>query len=269
MQLSRRDLVIAIVVSLLVQLVAIGVVLRWLPGTSPAPLVAQARDVAAAQAVAEVIQVHVDGELHVVYPPTDTPAPTMTPLPATATPVPTSTMPPTPTPIVWPTDTPVATATPAASKPAHWAPFLDVLGVQLMRRPEAQYELIEAWAIVNGSWEPNQELGFPGVPQWAWDEWVTYHLGGDTHVYGIVLDRNGNPRTDVPFVHWWGPGGADGAEFRAEANGWCNSKLGASGQPQGQYAPRHWFPQGGEKLTNIWLPYNRHVTVFGVWKARW
>jgi hypothetical protein len=163
-----------------------------------------------------------------------------------------------------PVDPPVI---PPTAKPEHWAPFLDQLGVQLMRR-NGDLELVEAWAIVNGSWEANQELNFPGVPQWAWDRWVSYNLGGDTHVYGIVLDKNGVVRTDVPFTHWWGPGAADGQAVDPEPSGWANSKMGASGQPTGTHAPRHWFPAGGDKLTNIWLPFNRHVTVFGVWQER-
>ena len=173
----------------------------------------------------------------------------------------------TPPPVDPPVDPPPVNPPPISGKPEHWAPFLDVLGVQLMRR-DGPLVLVEAWAIVNGSWTANQELDFPGVPQWAWDRWVASGKGGDTHVYGIVLDKQGNPRTDVPFTHWWGPGDADGAMFNAGPDGWCDSKLGPSGQPTGQYAPRHWFPAGGDKLTNIWLKDNRHITVLGVWQER-
>jgi hypothetical protein len=405
MHLRRRDLCIAIVISILLQLALVAGVLHWGPFWSPAP--AAAAEQAVAQAVAEPIQVQVDvdGEIRVVYatgeatappavtptgPATSTHVPTSTPPPtatrtatptATPTPVideptatntfcnfygimsrldgaplpagavvrayepngrlvgkfvvhtagqygvlpvygddpvtpmqdgtllgdsitftvnglpavaigpdasiwtmhgdlrrvelvaggavatPTSMIPPaTPTPIVWAT----ATATPAASnKPAKWAPFLDVLGVNVQRRSDARYELKEAFATVNGTWDPNPEMNFPGVPQWAWDEWVAYGLGGDTHMYGIVLDKAGNPIHGVTFVHWWGPGDGDGGAFYPEANGWANSKMGASGYSSELYGPRHWFPLDGEKLTNICLLNNRHISVFGVWQARW
>ena len=101
--MRRRDLCIAIVISMLLQLVLLAGVLRWTPVSAPKTAVAEQ---AVAQAVGEPIQVNVDAVLHVVYatgeataPPTGTTLPT-----ATRTATPTAT----PTPFI---DEPLATNT--------------------------------------------------------------------------------------------------------------------------------------------------------------
>ena len=231
MQVSKGDLtVIVIVVVLLTALASYGA-MSWL---APAPT--SISPVAVAQAVPEPINVHVDGELRVVYPPTDTPAPTMTPLPAT----PTVYVPPTPTPIVWPTETPVATATPKPAPTLLVDPRFAEMGVVVNQREGARYKAIAAWCWFNGDKAT--------APDWAQKWMVMPEAGADHNVFGIVA---GNVEP-VTFRLWW-PG-----DFTLrDTVGWVNVPIFDKCWQPGSCA-YNWRVDAGDELLNIGLWQGDH-----------
>lgn len=237
MQLRRSDLWIAIGISIALQLALVAGVLRWGGVWAPAET-----ERAVAQSVVEPIQVHVDGELRVVYPPTDTPAPTVSPLPAT----PTVYTPPTPTPIVWPTDTPAATAAPTATpKPGATLlvdPRFDEMGVVVNQRPTARYKAIAAWCWFNGDKAT--------APDWAQKYMQMPEAGADHHVFGIVA---GNIEP-VTFRLWWP------TDFTLrDTVGWVNVPIFDKCWQPGSCA-YNWRVDAGDELLHIGLWQGVHTS---------
>ncbi len=265
MKLSKGDLIaIVAVVALLSALAAYGA-MSWLV---PAPATVEAAAMQAA--VAEAINVHVDGELRVVYPPTDTPAPTMTPLPAT----PTVYVPPTPTPIVWPTDTPVATPTLAPNNryPVLWDDRLDQFKARIRADESLPFQIVEVFLVEDGHWK--DDAGRWLVPEFArkyYTESFT-EKGGATHMFGLALKRDGSPLYGKTFRFWWphdGAGGQDGRKSTTAEDGWVNFYANGRydwSQTSGPYCLE---AIGGEVIEGGGQPYAwAHLSIFTVWRER-
>jgi len=138
---------------------------------------------------------------------------------------------------------------PPPPKPLLWDKRLDDVGVTVERR-DGLYELVAAWATVNGSWDDS--------PAWAW-KWIDDTLGGDHNAFGRVEDKDGNAIVET-FALTWGEG--EGDTRQPEASGWANIPIYGGG---GKYT---WFVYGGDKLHNLTLPGNRHWSYFFVWRLR-
>lgn len=165
------------------------------------------------------------------------PCPTCEPCPTVE---PTATVQPTPTPIVVP------------DKPACWDSRLDDIGVTLERR-NGQYELVAAWAIVNGSWDDS------AIPQCVFDNGWGYVSGADHNAFGRAETADGSDWMAEKFGLVW----PDGGDTRApEANGWANIPIWGGG---GKY---DWFVYGGDKLHGVTMPGNHHWSTYGVWRLR-
>jgi hypothetical protein len=233
MQVSKGDFALIVIVVVLLTALASYGAMSWLV---PAP--ASMSPVAVAQAVSEPINVHVDGELRVVYPPTDTPAPTMTPLPAT----PTVYVPPTPTPIVWPTETPAATATPKPAPTLLVDPRFAEMGVVVNQRPTARYKAIAAWCWFNGDKAT--------APDWAQKYMQMPEAGADHNVFGIVA---GNVEP-VTFRLWWP------TDFTLrDTVGWINIPIFDKCWQQGSCA-YNWRVDAGDELLHIGLWQGVHTS---------
>lgn len=168
--------------------------------------------------------------------------------------------------VVCPTVAPTATVQPTATPvpwSINWDARLDALNVSIdwNESQGKRYWPIAIWITVDGQWDQ--------VPQWARAYLVDFpEAGGDHHVFGRCLDAGSGVLGDKSFMLSW----PDGADSRTpEASGWANIPIfgGAYYPDQGQTGPYSWEALNGLPVRGIGLPYNRHVSIFVVWKGRW
>ncbi len=128
------------------------------------------------------------------------------------------------------------------------------------------WRIIAAWVTVNGSWDD--------VPSWA-KAYQKDTLGGDHHVFGRALFRDGTVATTAGFTLSW-PDGSDGR--LPEADGWANLPLQAGFDPKVTGGPYSWVKFGNsETFKGAGMPYTLpwttiqpaggvHVSYFVVWQ---
>ncbi len=128
------------------------------------------------------------------------------------------------------------------------------------------WRIIAAWITVNGSWDD--------VPAFA-KPYQKDTLGGDHHVFGRALFRDGTVATTAGFTLSW-PDGSDGR--LPEADGWANLPLQAGFDPKVTSGPYKWVKFGNaETFAGAGMPFTLpwttlqpaggvHVSYFVVWQ---
>jgi hypothetical protein len=156
----------------------------------------------------------------------------------------------------------------------------------LNERPDAPvaesdtvYVLRDYFTTYLGSWEPGDEPA--SVPEWAREAYLVpefLEAGADHHLFGAILDREGNLIKGAELQFW-----SDGLDKLADPNydgyiriqtkeesGWANNPLG----PGSSYVPERdeigpwcWAPAGAaEVAVGGGLPARHHVSTFAVWQ---
>lgn len=148
---------------------------------------------------------------------------------------------------------------PVEEKPL-WDSRMDRLGVKLSCDASLRYRLTHIWMTGDGQWDD--------APAWARQFLAPEftEAGGATHMFGRCLDASGNVLPKMFVLAW--PDGSDSRQ--PEASGWANFFAPAKYDPATATGPYSLTAGNGETVTGGGQPYGGpHVSIFGVWKARW
>lgn len=127
-----------------------------------------------------------------------------------------------------------------------WDHRLSALGVGIEPADYTQEHrrIKAAFITVDGNWDD--------VPDFA-RQYQQDTLGGATHAFGRLLDRDGNVEPEAGFGLVW-PGGSDSRT--PEPNGWANMLITAGYDWSKDLGPYSWLTHGNaDKLVGIGLPY--------------
>ncbi|MCB0046151.1 MAG: M23 family metallopeptidase [Caldilineaceae bacterium] len=178
-------------------------------------------------------------------------------------------------------------APPIERRTTEWFDHYNMQIATLAQRPDnpdaggdTVYVLRDVFTTYLGSWEPSNETG--SIPQWARDAYLSgqfLEAGADHHLFGAVLDRDGNLIKDTPLRFW-----SDGFDKLADGSyegyltirtksdsGWANNPMGPGSSyvpERGERGPWCWAPEGAaEVMCGGGLPARHHLSTFAVWQA--
>jgi hypothetical protein len=133
------------------------------------------------------------------------------------------------------------------------------LNIQIIPATDRQFVLEKVFMTKDGV--------FDGAPDWAWEYATTVNgAGGATHMFMVVLHKDGTRFEGKKGVLTWGVGNAQ--EGTTSADGACNFFTNGEYDPRdGTTGPYGVAPYKGDVLLGGGLPFKHHVSLWGIWRA--
>ena len=157
-----------------------------------------------------------------------------------------------------PTSTVQPTATPGPQRTVLWEPFLSEINASFTLITGARYELVAMWHTQDGQWA--------GTPDYAQPYIMVNGGGAETHAFAIVYNKDGSPLVGKNVLLTW-PGSEQGGTTWDDGS--VNFFTPGGYRPDtGVGGPYCVQVLKGDKYCGAGLPYNRHVSIFGVWRER-